>query len=144
MTYYIILWGIVAIAAIIVEALTAELVSIWFLPASLISLVLAICKVNFGIQVLVFAIATVVFMLIFRSVLKKKIKTNPDSATNADALIGETALVILPINNIKGEGQVKIKGQVWSAKMKDSTETVEADTLVKVTAIEGVKLICEL
>ena len=144
MTYYIILWGLVAITAIIVEALTAELVSIWFLPASLISLILAICKVNFGIQVLVFAVATILFMLLFRALLKKKIKKNPNSVTNADALIGETALVILPINNIKGEGQVKLKGQVWSAKMKNATETVEADTLVKVVAIEGVKLICEL
>ena len=144
MTYYIILWGIVAIAAIVVEALTAELVSIWFMPASIISLVLAICHVNFGIQLLVFVIATVLFMLLFRAILKKKIKQNPNTVTNADALIGEKALVIVPIDNINAVGQVKIKGQIWSAKMKNSGEVVEADTLVRVTAIEGVKLVCEL
>ncbi len=144
MTYYIILWGVIAIAAIIVEAMTAELVSIWFMPASIASLILAICKVDFWIQILVFALTTVLFMFLFRAILKKKIRKNPESLTNVDALIGEKAIVIVPIDNVKAEGQVKIKGQIWSAKMKTDTETVEIDTLVTVTAIEGVKLVCEL
>lgn len=144
MTYYIILWGAIAIAAIIVEALTTELVSIWFMPASIVSLILAICKVDFWIQVLVFAATTVLFMLFFRAVLKKKLRSNPDSLTNTDTLIGEKALVIVPIDNVKAEGQVKIKGQVWSAKMKTAGEPIVADTLVTVVAIEGVKLVCEL
>lgn len=144
MTYYIILWGLIAIAAIIVEAVTSELVSIWFMPASIISLILAICKVDFWIQILVFALTTVLFMFFFRAILKKKIRKNPASVTNADALIGEKAIVIVPIDNIKAEGQVKIKGQIWSAKMKTGTEIIETDTLVTVTAIEGVKLVCEL
>ena len=144
MTYYIILWGVVAIAAIVVEAVTSELVSIWFMPASIIALVLAICRVNFGIQILIFAIATVLFMLLFRQILKRKIKRNPNTVTNADALIGEKAIVIVPIDNVNAVGQVKIKGQIWSAKMKNTSEIVEPNTLVTVTAIEGVKLVCEL
>lgn len=144
MTYYIILWGLIAITAIIVEAVTTELVSIWFMPASIISLILAICHVDFWIQILVFAVATVLFMLLFRAILKKKIRRNPESVTNTDALIGEKAIVTVPINNIKAEGQVKIKGQIWSAKMKNTDEIVETNTLVTVTAIEGVKLVCEL
>jgi len=144
MTYYIILWGLIAITAIVVEAMTTELVSIWFMPASITALILAICKVDFWIQILVFAVATVLFMFFFRTVLKKKIHSNPASITNADALIGEKAIVIVPIDNIKAEGQVKIKGQIWSAKMKTGTEVIATDTLVTVTAIEGVKLVCEL
>jgi membrane protein implicated in regulation of membrane protease activity len=37
-------------------------------------------------------------------------------------------------------GQVKLKGQVWSAVCEENL-TLAEDTLVKVEAIEGVKLI---
>lgn len=143
MTLFEILWGVVAIAAIVVEAFTAELVSIWFLPAAVISLVLAICGVPIPIQIAVFVVVTVASVFVFRAMFIKRIKPKK-TATNADALIGEKAVVIVPINNLEAQGQVKVRGQVWSARSADPDTVIDTDAVVTVTAIEGVKLICQL
>ena len=60
--------------------------------------------------------------------------------TNVDALIGETGQVIAPINPME-IGQVKLKGQIWSAIADDQLLTIEEGSYVTVKAIEGVKLI---
>ncbi|MBR2988015.1 MAG: NfeD family protein [Clostridia bacterium] len=143
MTFFQILWGVLAIVAILVEAFTTELVSIWFFPASVISLILAICEVSIPIQIAVFVLVTVLSIVLFRSLLIKRIKP-PKTTTNADALIGEKAVVIVPINNLEAQGQVKVRGQVWSARSEDPNVLIAVDSVVTVTAIEGVKLICHL
>ena len=58
---------------------------------------------------------------------------------NIDSLIGEVGQVIAKIEPLE-TGQVKLKGQVWSAVCEENL-TLAEDTLVKVEAIEGVKLI---
>lgn len=144
MTFFMILWGVIAIAAIFVEAFTAELISIWFTPAAIIAMLLAFFNVAIWIQLVVFLVSVVLMLLLFRYLLKKHLKFKPNATTNYDSLIGEKAIVIVPINNIAAQGQVKVKGQVWSAKSKDPNLTIDVDTLVTVVAIEGVKLVCEL
>ena len=62
--------------------------------------------------------------------------------TNADALIGAQAVVIEAINNLHAQGQVKIRGQVWTARSSEEGVTYEKGEVVSVLAIEGVKLIC--
>ena len=144
MTFFIILWGVIAVAAIIVEAFTTELVSIWFAPAAIVALLLASFDVKIWLQCVVFFVVTVLCLLLFRVLLKKHIKAKPYSPTNYDALIGEKAIVIVPIDNIKAQGQVKVKGQIWSAKSKDPSCVIDVNTTVTIVDIQGVKLICEI
>ena len=59
---------------------------------------------------------------------------------NANSLIGENGVVIVEINNMDAVGQVKIKGQVWSAKSLNG-EIIKENKEVKVEKIEGVHLI---
>ena len=63
--------------------------------------------------------------------------------TNADAVIGERAVVIEPIDNLAGKGQVKVKGQIWTARAGDNDAKYAKDEVLSVVAIEGVKLICK-
>ena len=69
----------------------------------------------------------------------EKLKTG-SQVTNVEALIGQTGQVIQTIKPLS-VGQVRLKGQIWSAVCKDEGETAEKDSIVKVIAIEGVKLI---
>ena len=63
-------------------------------------------------------------------------------ATNADRVIGKTAIVIQDIDNIEGKGQVNISGQIWSARSQQAV-VIPAGTEVKVLRIEGVKVFVE-
>ena len=143
MIFYQILWGVLAILTVVVEALTAQLVAVWFLPGAIISLILALCGAPVWAQFTVFAIATVATAILFTKVFKKHIKPKI-TMSGADALIGEQAVVTLPINNLAAQGQVKVRGQVWSARSEDPELTIDENAIVTVVGIEGVKLICKL
>ena len=134
-------WLFVIVAAIVLEASTISLVSIWFVPSACISMILALCDVKLWIQLTVFFAVFLLLMMILRPVFKKNmgLKIVP---TNADTLIGMQAVVIEPIDNLHAKGQVKIRGQVWTARSANEKIVYEEDEIVTVVAIEGVKLIC--
>lgn len=134
-------WLFVIVAAIVLEASTVSLVSIWFVPSACISMILALCDVKLWIQLTVFFAVFLLLMVILRPVFKKNmgLKIVP---TNADTLIGMQAVVIEPIDNLHAKGQVKIRGQVWTARSANEKIVYEEDEVVTVVAIEGVKLIC--
>ena len=60
--------------------------------------------------------------------------------TNAQTLIGEEAVVLEPINNLRSQGRVMIHGQEWAARSVDEKETFEKNAVVLVQSISGVKL----
>ncbi len=141
-SYMPFIWLAVVILSVVVEASTFTLVSVWFIPAALISMILAFCSVDLWIQLVVF-IAVSLLLIIFMKPIFKNIFGVKPIATNADAVIGERAVVIEPIDNLAGSGQVKVKGQVWTARAHDKDATYEKDEVLSVIAIEGVKLICK-
>ena len=136
------IWLGVVILAVILEASTATLVSIWFVPSAIVSMILAFCSVPLWIQILVFLVLSAL-LLIFMKPLSKKVLGIKHVATNADSLIGEKAVVIEAINNLEAKGQVKVRGQVWSARAQDKNAVYEKGDVLNVISIEGVKLICK-
>ena len=65
-----------------------------------------------------------------------------NTITNANAIIGKKALVIKQINSIKGTGQIKVNGEVWSAKSSDDN-IIEEGEYVTILNINGVKAVVE-
>ena len=63
--------------------------------------------------------------------------------TNAESLVGETAVVTETINNIKGMGKAVINGQEWTARSSTDAVEIEKETKAVIVAIEGVKLIVQ-
>lgn len=141
MEYMPIVWLAVVIVAVIAEASSCALVSIWFIPAAVISMILSFFSVPLWIQIVVFIACAALLLIFSRTVFKKTLKLKP-VATNADAVIGEEAIVIEPIDNIAGHGQVKVRGQIWTARAADHNVKYEKGDILLVVAIEGVKLIC--
>lgn len=136
------LWLFVAVVAIITEAFTVSLVSVWFVPSALIAMILAFCGVPYWIQIPVFLLLSVLLILFMKPIAKKVLGVK-HIATNADSLIGEQAIVTEEINNLEAKGQVKIRGQVWTARAQDKTKIYQKGEVLNVIAIEGVKLICK-
>ena len=86
------------------------------------------------VQTIVFGIAAVVSLFFLRPIALKHLKkTRPDAATNTDALIGAFAFTMTSVSETGG--QIKLAGEVWTAKTEGST--IAADQKVFVTAIRG-------
>ncbi len=135
----ILFWTAMAIVFGLIEAMTAGLVSLWFIAGSVIAAIAAALGWHWGIQTALFLVISILVLVLLRPMLAKHM--NPKiQLTNADAVIGKTALVTLPIDNIQGVGQVKVGGAIWSAISADDS-VIEADCTVRICEIRGVKLI---
>ena len=141
------LWLVVLVVAIIFEVRTSDVVSVWFMPAAAVALLLSFFKGEtplsaFGLQVAAFVVVAIVSFFIFKISFNKKVKKNKKGKTNLTALIGERCLVTEEISNIHVKGTVNLKGVVWSARSTDDNDVIEEGTVVVVDRIDGVKLVC--
>ena len=136
-------WLALTVVAIAAEAATSELVAIWFMPASLVAMILAVLNVPLWIQIVVFIVLVAAFLIFSKRFLRKYLKKSSEANTNTDALIGQTAIVTERIDNLAQCGAVKVNGLEWSARAVADDVTVEKETLVVIRQISGVKLICE-
>lgn len=132
-------WIAVVVIAVLVEAASVQLLSIWFALGGLVALVLSIFNVSLTIQIIVFAAVSVVSLILFWP-LARKLNKKGFEKTNADRYIGRDGVVVQPISNLAAEGQVKVDNQVWTAR-SESGEDIAEGTKIKVEKIEGVKLI---
>lgn len=135
----IIFWLIIALIMLIVEALTAGLTTIWFAGGAFAALICALIDLPIAVQIVIFFIVSICLLVFTRKIFVEKLKTGSQK-TNVDALIGERAIVEAAIPAY-GVGQVKVGGQVWSAVCEKPDMEIEAGKLVKIHAIEGVKVI---
>ena len=93
------------------------------------------------LQLLLFIVISVVLLLFTRPLAVKYLNKDVQK-TNVDSIPGEKGIVTATIDNLKAEGQVTIKGMEWSARAKDGN-VIEKGKVVRVTSVEGVKLIVE-
>ena len=138
------LWIAVFVLAIVAEVLTADFVAIWFIPAAVVSFILALPAIDVAawIQILCFVLIGLVLVLATRPLCKKLIKSKKEeSKTNVDALIGKTCLVTEEVRNIDGIGEVRVGGLCWSARALDESRVIAVGEQVEIVAVQGVKLI---
>lgn len=136
------IWVLVIALAVIVEIVSDQLVSIWFVPGALVALLLECFDIDIWWQVLAAAVVTVAGIIFLRKFLIRFTKAT-SSKTNTDLIIGEKCIVTEKIHNFAGCGQVKVKGQVWSARGCSEDDEFEEGEILSIVAIEGVKLICK-
>ena len=139
---FTVLWLIALIVFAVGEAITVGLTSVWFAVGALGALIAAGFGAALWLQVVVFLALSGVTLLLVRP-LAKKFLTPRYQATNADRVIGATALVTEEIDNLKGSGLVNISGQVRTARSAHDV-VIQPGREVKVLRIEGVKVFVEL
>jgi membrane protein implicated in regulation of membrane protease activity len=135
-----IFWLILLIFMVVLEAATMSFGIVAFAFGALGALIIDTLGGPLWLQILVFGVFSLLFLLLLRPILIKKLN-NPETARlNADAVIGETATVVESVAPNK-PGVVKIQGKEWTAIVQDQGESFEIGALVKVLRIEGVKLV---
>lgn len=131
-------WILVAIICGAIEIFT---VGFWFLWLAIAAVAVALL-VQFGllptleIQLLIFAIFTLLLIIFTRPLIMRFVKSN-DKVSNVKALIGQHGITITPIVPMQF-GQVKVNGEVWTAIAE---EELEENIRVEVIGIDGVKLL---
>ena len=132
-------WVAALVVFLIVEAVTAGLVSIWFVFGSLVALICAALGAAVWLQIFWFVIVSVATLVLTRPLVKRYVDSR-SVATNADRSIGRAAVVTERIDNLAATGAVKLDGVVWTARSTDDAVAIETGERVTVRDIEGEKL----
>lgn len=136
-----IIWLVVLAILLVIEFLTLGLTTVWFAGGALVAFLASLAGGPLWLQLLLF-IAVSVVLLLFTRPLAVKYLNKDVQKTNVDSIPGQKGIVTATIDNLKAEGQVTIQGMEWTARAKNGN-TIEKGKVVRVTAVEGVKLIVE-
>ena len=132
-------WLAVFVLLIVIELATMGLTTIWFAGGAVAGFIASMLGANVVIQAVVFFVVSIVLLIFTRPFAVRYINSNK-TKTNIDGLIGQEALVLEEINNIRETGCARLEGKEWTARSVDDT-VIPADTVVIVERIEGVELI---
>ena len=133
------LWLIATGVFFIVEIATTGFLIFWLGIGSLLAMITSFITDSIVIQTIVFVVSSCILIPLTKPLADKLInkKTVP---TNSYSLINKRGIVTVDINPIEAVGQVKVNGEIWSAKTEDGT-TIAKGTEIEVIKIDGVKLI---
>lgn len=135
------IWIGFAVLMAVCEAFTSQLVSIWFVLGSVCAAITSIFTDSVPIQSAVFLVVSLIALVVTRPLVNKIRQKKGKTSTNADRLIGKIGIVISDIEDVQKVGQVKVEGEIWTAKSQSTP--IAKDSKIKVLAIEGVKLLVE-
>ena len=90
------------------------------------------------LQFIVMAIVSIILILCTKK-FTKKMSSKDNIPTNVYTILGKRATVSQSIDNLKSQGQIKIDGDVWSARNEDGDEIIAEGDTVEIIRIDGVK-----
>lgn len=133
------IWLAGIIVFIILEAVTYQIVSIWFALGAVGGLIAKAAGADFTVQMVIFIAISVICLLCLRPLSKKLLKNKKEN-TNVDSLLGREVLVTKEVNNLHGTGEGRVGGMVWTIRSADNAVIPEGETVI-CEKVEGVKLI---
>lgn len=81
-------------------------------------------------------------LVAFSRRLAERFTKEPPERVGVDRLIGESAIVIEPIDPLSDTGRVRVKKDHWRATSADDSK-IEKDATVKIIKVEGAHLVVE-
>ena len=137
MEIWSIIWLALLILFVILEAVTVQLICIWFAAGSLAAMLVSSLGGPIWLQLLVFFTLSIVLFALLWPLAKKHFKPKL-VATNADALVGKVCKVTEDIDPLEG-GRVKVGDVTWSAR-SEGNKVIPAGEQVKILKIQGAKV----
>lgn len=133
-----VLWLVVGILFLIVELMTTALVSIWFVPAAIITCLLSFVVDGFLWQTAIFVVLSAVFMVVCRKIYNKHIKKPVDDVDQNEKLIGKPATVAEDTNGFTGRILV---GDIYWKAVSENGEAIPKGETVIIKGINGTTLV---
>lgn len=131
-----IIWLIAGVVLAAAEALTGDFFLLMLAGGALATAgVSAVTDFPVWGDAIVFGVVSLALVLGVRPILLRKFSAPPLLSTNAAALTGKSALVLEQVS--AHEGQIKLGGEVWTARPLDETEVYAPGTTVTVMEIDG-------
>jgi membrane protein implicated in regulation of membrane protease activity len=103
--------------------------------AAVAAAIVALVGGGLAVQWIVFIVMSLASLLVLRPIATRHLRTPAQLRTGTAALVGSQALVLERVD--RDGGQVKLAGEVWSARSYDEDDSFEPGARVEVMKIDG-------
>ena len=133
------IWLGVTALALVLEFITSDMISIWFVGGGIVAMILSACGLSWYVHVPAFFVLSFISMLFLRKIALKYLIKDQEK-TNADSAI-DKEFVLLSAISFNQHGSIKVNDVVWTAVCEDDKAEIAEGTIVKVVGIKGNKYI---
>jgi membrane protein implicated in regulation of membrane protease activity len=120
----------------IAEMFSLDLILGMLALGALVGVVTALLGAGFAVSAIAAAVASVACLAVVRPPLIKKLHSGPELTLGHSKLVGQQGIVTERITGFDS-GQIRLAGEIWSAKPYDETLTIEPGSTVEVLEIRG-------
>ena len=103
--------------------------------AAVTAAIVALAGGGVAVQWIVFIAVSLASLLVLRPIARRHLRTPSQLRTGTAALVGRPAVVLERVD--RDGGQVKLAGEIWSARSYDDDEAFEPGARVEVLKIDG-------
>jgi membrane protein implicated in regulation of membrane protease activity len=132
-----VIWLIIAVVFAVAEVVNLSFYLFPFAIGAAAAAAVGIAGGGLAVELITVAVLTGVSFTVVRPIARRHINMPPQLRTGTAALIGRTAIVTERIVNDEAVGQVRLDGEVWSARAYDDDKVLEPGTRVHVMEIRG-------
>ncbi len=128
-------WLIAALVLAGVEMMSLDLVLLMLAVGAAAGAVTAALGAPFVLDMAVAAIVSVAMLGAVRPSVVKRLHAGPSLTTGHAALVGRTGVVVTSVDD--ETGQIRLAGELWTARAYDPDMVLEPGTKVSVFEIDG-------
>jgi membrane protein implicated in regulation of membrane protease activity len=132
------LWVALAVLLAVAEVFTATLVLIMFAAGALAAAVAAGLGVDVVGQAVTFAVVSALSLVALRPIIRKHMLpaiAGADETIGVKALEGAPGVVLEQVT--QDRGLVRVEGELWTARVFDATQVIEAGERIRVIEVRG-------
>ena len=120
----------------IAEMFSLDLVLLMLAVGALVGMVAALLGAPGAVAAIAAAAASVACLALVRPKLVKRLHTGPELSLGHGKLVGRQGIVTERITGLEA-GQIKLAGEIWTARPYDETLAIEPGATVEVLEIRG-------
>jgi membrane protein implicated in regulation of membrane protease activity len=129
------IWLVAALALAGAEALTGDLFLLMLSGGALAAVGSSLLVDNYVVDGVVFLVVALLLVVLVRPALRRRFAAGTGLPEPMKALEGKSALVLDRVG--RHEGQVKLDGEVWTARPLNDNDVYEAGDHVTIMRIDG-------
>jgi membrane protein implicated in regulation of membrane protease activity len=130
-----VLWLIAAVVLGLIEVTTLTLVVGFFAGGAIAAAIADLLGAGIPVQVAVFIVVSVASLGLIRPVIRSHLRPGIGARTGVAALVGRSAIVTERVD--AHHGQIKLAGEIWTARPYDPSLIIEPGSSVDVMEIQG-------
>jgi membrane protein implicated in regulation of membrane protease activity len=119
----------------VAELFSLDLMLLMLAVGALVGMVTAALSAPVALQIIAAVAASVGMLALVRPSMVQRLHAGPELTLGPKALIGKQALVVDKVS--AHGGQIRLAGELWTARAFDETQVIEAGSTVDVFEIKG-------